>query len=326
MSAGWRTDGSRVAVLSGSAHPALAGAVAEAAGFSRGWCDVEVFPDRELHVVVAGVRDRDVVVVQPTGPPADRNLLELLLIADAAHRSGCRRITAVVPYFGYARQDRSTAHGEALGARVVADVLNSAPIEGVVVVDPHSPAVETMLRATVVRISAVAILADALQKTLSSDLVVVAPDLGAVKLADRYATMLDAPVAYARKRRLSGADVQHVDVVGDVRGRTPLIVDDIISTGATIAAAVVALQNAGAKQPMDVAATHGVFAPAVHRTLRALPLRRIVVSDTLASAHTGVATDVVGVAGVIAHALTSGASGSAAPRDLVGRGEGPWTA
>ena len=184
------------------------------------------------------VRDRDVYLLAPTGPPVNDNLVELMLLLDACRRGGAARCTAVVPYLGYARQDRRSQQGQALGLRTVADALAAAGADRLVVVDPHSRAVEAAFSVPVLTLTAVPVLAAAAGAGPPHPQVVVAPDLGAVKLAEHYAALLGLPVAVVRKSRLTGATVAAEDLVGAVTGLAPLVVDDMISTAGTVEAAV----------------------------------------------------------------------------------------
>jgi ribose-phosphate pyrophosphokinase len=292
-------------VLAGSANPALAAAVASHLGVESAPRLVEVFPDGEVHVLVeADVCGCDVWIVQPTSPPAERHLIELLLLADACRRAGCARVSAAVPYFGYGRQDRRTAVGEALGSRVAADALAVARLDRLVVVDPHSQALEAMLSIPVDTLSAVPLLAGALQPWLPADAVVVAPDLGAAKLAERYAALLDLPAAHVRKTRFSGRDVRAVEVVGPVRSRTPVIIDDMISTGGTLAAASSAVLRAGSHDRVLVAVTHALLAGSAPETLASLPLDRMFAADTVVpAAALPDCGEVVSVAPLLADAI-----------------------
>lgn len=271
-----------IRLFSGSANPRLAQAVAEALGVPLGECELGCFPDDELSVRLhESTRGCDVYLVQPTSPPADRHLFELLLMADAARRAGAARVTAVVPYFGYARQDRRTGGREPVAARVVADMLGAGAIDRLVAVDVHTPAIEGFFSVPVETLSAVPLLAQAAKAHAASAPVLVAPDLGAVKLAERYARVLQAPVAIVHKTRVSGSEVRVTGITGDVLHRAPIIVDDMISTGGTIEAAADAAIVAGCTPQMTVVASHGLFVgPAVER-LRRLPLTSIVVTDSV---------------------------------------------
>jgi ribose-phosphate pyrophosphokinase len=207
-----------------------------------------------------------VYLIQPTSPPVEAYLLELLLLADACRRAGAAQLTAVIPYFGYVRQDRR-ASGL---SRIVAVDLRTAALEGVF----------TMPRE---HLSAVPLLAEAVRPGLAPNGVLVAPDLGAVKRAERYAGLLHLPVAIVHKTRISGAEVRVRGITGEVQGRVPLLVDDMISTGGTIREAVTALLAAGCVPEITVVARQGLFVGPAGERLRAVPLRRIVVTDSVAA-------------------------------------------
>ncbi|MCC2274408.1 ribose-phosphate diphosphokinase [Streptomyces sp. ET3-23] len=271
-----------VRVVAGTAHPALAGAVAATLGAVSVECEPMCFPDGELRPVVGHVRGGDVYVVQPTGPAVNECVIELLLLLDACRRGGADRITAVVPYFGYARQDRRTRSGQPVGARVMAEALAAAGADRMLVVDPHTAALEAMCGIPVDMLTAVPVLAGALAQETAETAVVVSPDLGAVKLAEHYAGRLRRPVAVVRKTRVSGMSVHAEELVGDVAGRPAVIVDDMISTGGTVEAAVQVLLGHGAAPDITVAATHGLLAGPARERLGHLPIRRLYVTNTLA--------------------------------------------
>jgi ribose-phosphate pyrophosphokinase len=242
---------------------------------------VERFPDGELRPTVTSVRGDDVYVVQPTGPPVNDNIIELMLLLDACRRAGAARLTALVPYFGYARQDRRSHQGQPVGARVMVDALQSAGGHRLVVVDPHTTALEAMCAGPVDVLTAVPVLAQALGSVFAPDTVVVAPDLGAVKLAERYASLLGLTVAVVRKTRVSGSAVVAEELVGDVDGRPALIVDDMISTGSTIEAAARVLVRRGAVSPILVAASHGLLMGDAAARLAEVGVGRLFVTDSL---------------------------------------------
>ncbi len=272
----------RLTILSGTANSALAGAMAVALGTVVRDCNITRFPDGELGISIdESVRGDDVFLVQPARPPVNEHLMELLLLADACRRAGAARITAVMPYVGYARQDRRTGRS-ALGGRLMADLLAASGVDGVVAVDMHTPAIEGFFGAPVEHLSAVPLLAERVRSALPRDSVIVAPDLGAAKLAERYARILDLPVAFVHKRRLTATEVAVHHVTGDVAGRAPLIVDDMISTGATIEAAANAILAAGARTAITVAATHALLVGRAVEWLRGLGLQRLVVTDSVA--------------------------------------------
>lgn len=281
-------------IVSGTANPELAAAIGSELGVEPTPCEVSRFPDGEIRPVVGHVRGADVYVVQPTGPPVNEHLLELFLLLDACRRGGAGRVTAVTPYFGYARQDRRGRSGEAVGARVAADALAGAGAQRLVVVDPHTAALESMCAIPVEMLTAVPVLAADLAAELESGAeadgpavdgaVVVAPDLGASKLAEHYASLLGWPVAVVRKTRLTGTTVSAEELVGDVRGRRPVVVDDMISTGGTVEAAARVLVAHGAVADAVVVATHGLLVgPAAERLAGARP-RLLVITDTVAPA------------------------------------------
>jgi len=272
-------------IVPGTANPLLASGVARTLGVGQVACELDRYPDGELRPAVEHLRGDDVYVIQPTGPAVSDHLVELLLLLDACHRGGAGRITAVVPYFGYARQDRRSRTGEAVGARVVADALAASGAQRLIVVDPHTAALEAMCGIPVEMLTAVPALAGALAAWVPGDAVVVAPDLGAVKLAEHYASLLKLPVAVVRKTRVTGATVRAEEIAGDVGGRTAVIVDDMISTGATIEAAASVLMARGAAPGIVVAATHGLLVAGAVGRLGRLPVRCVVITDSLPRGH-----------------------------------------
>jgi len=293
-------------LFSGTANLALAGAIADSAGIPLGRAEIETFPDGELHVTVAeSVRGRDVYLLQPTPAPAERHIFELLLLADACRRGGAERVTGVLPYVGYARQDRRTAPGEAPAARVMADVLATGRFHRLVAIDLHSAALEGFFPIPLEHLSAVPVLVQALRERGVRPGVVVAPDLGAAKLAERYAGLLELPVAIVHKTRLSGAEVRVRQISGAVRGLAPLIVDDMISTGGTISAAVAALRDAGSESEIIVAATHALLVGPARERLAQASLASLFVTDSVLGGRVpGLPLHCVSVAPLLAQVLT----------------------
>lgn len=290
-------------IVSGTAGRHLADGIAPLLGTEPSSCAVERFPDGELRPAVAEVRGDDVYVTQPTGPPVNEHVVELLLLLDACRRAGAGRISAVVPYFGYARQDRRSRPGEAVGARVMIDAIASAGADRLLVVDPHTPALEAMAQIPVEMVTAVPTLASALATTLDPNAVVVAPDLGAVKLAERYATQLSRPVAVVRKSRITGTTVHAEQIVGDVQGRPPAVVDDMISTGGTIEAAVRLVLRQGADSRAVVVATHGLLVGECVQRLSGLPIQRLLLTDSTVPTESGLPVEVCSIAPLLADAI-----------------------
>ena len=270
-------------LLTGSASFSLAHAIATELGTSLGTCDLQRFPDGELHVEIHDtVRGHDVYLIQSTSPPVQEHLLELLLLADAARRAGAARLTAVMPYFAYARHDRRARGREPVGARLIADLLHASGLERVVAVDLHTTALEGFFSVPLEHLTAVPLLAEAARPSLAEDQVIVAPDLGAVKLAERYAKLLQLPIVVVHKVRVSGEEVRTLGLIGEVQGRAPLIIDDMVSTGGTIEAAVKALLQAGCRPEITLATSHPLFVGFAAERLRALPIQRCLVTDSVA--------------------------------------------
>ncbi|HEY7467843.1 MAG TPA: ribose-phosphate pyrophosphokinase [Dehalococcoidia bacterium] len=295
-------------LFAGSANHPLAAAVADALGTRLAPTTVERFPDGEVHIELRqDPRGREVVILQPTSPPPDEHLFELLAMADACRRAGAARITAVMPYFGYARQDRRAAGLEAVSARLVADLLVTAGVQRVIAMDPHTQAIDGFFVIPIERVTAVPALADALRPHLPANGVVVAPDLGAAKLAETYGRLLDLPVAIVHKTRTGPEAVSASRVSGDVRDKVPIIVDDMISTGGTIEAALWAVVSAGAQRGNAlVAATHGLFVGSCVNRLKGLEIKRLFVTDSVALVPTpGLQVERVTAAPILAAALNS---------------------
>ncbi|MBV9772783.1 MAG: ribose-phosphate pyrophosphokinase, partial [Gemmatimonadetes bacterium] len=246
-------------VFGGTANPPLAAAIAKELNVPLGQRVVERFPDGEVSVrIEESVRGKEVFVVQPTSPPVNDHLMELLAFTDALQRAAAERIVAVVPYFGYARADRRHRRREPITASLVAALMQTAGVDHLLAVDLHTPQIEGFFGIPVDTLSAVSVLCDSLRRRLPADTVVVSPDAGRVQLATEYARRLDAGLAVLHKRRESGTETAVTHLVGDVGGRACLLVDDMISTGGTLVQSVRALREAGGRE-FFVAATHGLL-------------------------------------------------------------------
>jgi ribose-phosphate pyrophosphokinase len=280
--------------------------VEHALGLHFGACAAERFPDGEVFVRLdQPVRGREVILLQATCAPVNDHLIELLALADACRRAAAARVVAVVPYFGYARSDRRDGRRTPITASLVAALMQTAGIDQVVTVDVHTPAIEGFFHVPLDNLSAVPLLAAALRAHVATGSVVVAPDLGAVRLANRYAVQLDLPTAVCHKHRLNATEVSVTRITGDVTGRSCVIVDDMIATGSTISESVRALRQAGARPDITVAATHAVFVPGALKKLADAGVRTLLVSDSIAlGAYSPLLRpDVVSIAPLIAEAI-----------------------
>ena len=270
-------------ILSGSANLSIAESIATKLDVPLAQRTLERFPDSELHIVLQeSVRGDDVFIIQPTCPPVDEHLFELFLMADACRRAGAASLTAVVPYFGYARQDRRSRGREPLSARLIADLISTSGLQRVVTVDIHSRAVESAFAIPLEHLSAVPILAEAVRPSLNRNTVIVSPDLGAVKMAEHYAGLLDLPAAIIHKTRISGEQVKVQRIIGDVCDKEVLVVDDMISTGGTLVEAINALLEARCSPTgVKVSATHALLVGPAAERLGKLPIEKMYVSDSV---------------------------------------------
>ncbi|AFY76989.1 ribose-phosphate pyrophosphokinase [Pleurocapsa sp. PCC 7327] len=269
-------------LFSGTANRDLAIAIARQLGVPLGNCTIRRFPDSEVSVQLdRSVRGQEVFIVQPTSPPVDENLLELLAFADACRRAAADRITAIVPYFGYARSDKRHGERQAIMASLVAELMQTAGIDRLITVDLHAAQIEGFFRIPVDSLSATPTLYQALRDRTPSETVVVSPDSGRIPMAIEFAQRLGTTVAVLHKQRQSDIETTVTHVVGDVRDKTCLIVDDMITTGGTIATSIEALLAAGAKPRISVAATHGLFVKDALTKLDREELHEIFVTDTV---------------------------------------------
>ena len=290
-------------VFSGNANRNLANSIVRLLQVPLGECAIERFPDGEISVSLAEpVRGREVFIVQPTSPPVNDHLVELLAIVDACRRSAARRITAIIPYFGYSRSDKRHGRREPIMASMVALLLQAVGIDHVVSVDLHAAQIEGFFHIAGDTLSAVPVLSDALSKRLPDGAVIVSPDEGGVKMAAHYAQQLGAAVVVIHKQRESGAETRVLHVVGNVYDRPSVIIDDMISTGGTVGGSVDALLEAGARPEIYVVATHGLFLPGSREKLSHEAVREILVTDTvMVESWHGLA--VVSIAPLIASAI-----------------------
>lgn len=292
-------------IFAGTANPGLAAAIAAEQGMLPGACSIERFPDGESSVqLLEAVRRKEVFLVQPLSPPVNDHLVELLALADACRRAAASRITAVVPYLGYARSDKRHGRREPVSGRMVADVLEAIGVDHVVTMDLHAPQIEGFFHIPVDSLTAIPTLCNILHEKLPDGIVVVAPDAGALRMATDYAHRLAGTVAVLHKRRESGTGTQVTHLVGDVVGKSCLLVDDMISTGGTLASGIEALLKAGARPELTIAATHGLLLPGARQKLTHEAVKKILITDTVAGAPKDWPNlQVVSIAPVIAGAL-----------------------
>lgn len=271
-----------IRLFSGSANPELADSVASELRIPLGRRLLQRFPDGEVEFrLEQTVRGRDVYLLQSAGPPVNEHLMELLVMIDACRRAAAGRITALVPYYGYSRQEKKSRGREPITARLVADLLTVAGANRVVSIDLHSPAIQGFFNIGMDHLTAVPILIEHLRLHREPDMVVVSPDTGRAKLAEKYARALGLPLVVLHKQRLGGAETEIHAVVGDVRGRRPIIIDDMITTGGTIHNAVQALLQAGATPELTVAATHGLLVGKALEHLSDPAIAEVAITDTV---------------------------------------------
>src|ERR1700678_1864385 len=268
-------------IFCGTANPQLADEVCQFLGMQRGQAQVTRFSDGEAYVQIQeNVRGCDVFAIQPTCRPVDENLIELLLIVDALKRASARRITAVMPYFGYARQDRKDKPRSPISSKLMADLLTTAGIHRALIVDLHTPQLQGFFNIPVDHLFASPVLVDHFRKLNLPNLTVVSPDAGGVERARFFAKKVDAALAIVDKRRVEMNVAEVMNVIGDVKGRTCLIIDDLIDTAGTLVKVAQALMDNGANA-VYACCTHPVLSgPAVENLVNS-PITELVVTDTI---------------------------------------------
>lgn len=268
-------------IFSGSSNPALASAVCNYLGIPVGGAKLDRFPDGEKVIRVEDdVRGRDCFVVQSTCEPVDEHLVELLIYLDCLRRASARRVTAVVPYFGYARQDRKDEGRVPITAKLVANMITTAGADRVLAIDLHAHQLQGFFDIPVDHLAGELVLSKYFRDLKIERLTVVSPDVGNMKTASRYASILGGDLAIVHKRRLSGSKVDAQEVIGEVRGRNILMCDDIIATAGTVCGAASLLKERGAEK-IYVGGTHGVLAPQAVDRLNKAPIDQVVVTDTI---------------------------------------------
>jgi len=273
-------------IFSGSSNPALAGEVCKYLEIPLGGAEIERFPDGEKAVRVEDdVRGRDCFVMQSTCNPVDEHLVELLIFLDCLRRASASRITAVIPYFGYARQDRKDEGRVPITAKLVANMITTAGASRVLAIDLHANQLQGFFDIPVDHLAGELVLGKYFRDLKIKKLTVVSPDVGNIKMASRYAAHLGGDLAIVHKKRLCGSKVQAQEIIGEVRGRNILMCDDIIATAGTVCGAASLVKERGADK-VYVGATHGVFTPEALERLPNTPIDQVVVTDTIPQSKT----------------------------------------
>ena len=268
-------------IFSGSAHPKLAAEIAEFLGVTPGQARLRRFPDSEVAFQIdENIRGTDVFILQPTSNPVDQHLMELMIMTDAFRRSSAARITAVIPYYGYARQDRKDKPRVPISAKLVANVLSASGVNRVLTMDLHKAQIQGFFDIPVDHLFAAPVIVDYLSRQQIDKLTIVAPDAGGAERARAYAKRLGGELAVIDKRRSEDGTAEVMNVIGEVEGRTCVIADDIIDTAGTIQKGAQALKAAGAARIL-ACAIHGVLSgPAIERIEKS-PIEKLIVTNTV---------------------------------------------
>lgn len=269
-------------VFTGSAHRELAEEITQILGITLGRATTRRLPDSETHVIIEEVvRDQDVFLIQPCSAPVNDHLIELLLYLDAFRRASAHRVSVVIPYFPYARQERMAQGREAISARVVANMLEWMGAERVVYVDIHSRAIQGFFNIPVDPLSAMPLLADYFRGPEYADSAIVSPDVGRASMAGQYAELLNLPLVVMQKRRTSFSSTETTHVVGDIVGRRPIVIDDVVA-GGSVLKQLDALYDAGAEGKTTFSITHPVLLPtALKRLDEDERIDKLVVTNTI---------------------------------------------
>jgi len=268
-------------LFSGRANPELANKIAKYIGVPLGKMVLNSFSDKEMYVRInENVRGKDVFLIQPTSPPANENLMELLIMIDAFQRASARRITAVISYYGYGRQDRKDEPRVPITAKLVANLVTTAGADRVLAIDLHAAQIQGFFDIKVDHLFAAPVFVDYFISKNLNNLVILSPDMGGIRRARAYANRLDASLAVIDKRRTGANKAEVLNVVGKVKGKQILIVDDMIDTGGTLIAAVRALIKKGV-QEIYVSATHPILSGSAYEMIESSSLKELVVTDTI---------------------------------------------
>ena len=272
---------SHIKIFTGNANPELAKEICDYLGIDLGDSVVSKFSDGEINVEIdESVRGKDVYIVQPTCEPGNEHIMELLIMVDAIRRASARRITAVIPYYGYARQDRNSRGREPITAKLIANLLTKAGCRRVLTMDLHAQQIQGFFDVPVDHLYAAPIIANYFQSLELDDLVVVSPDIGGVARARKFAELLHAPLAIIDKRRPKPNVSEVMNIIGDIDGKNVILIDDIIDTAGTITNAAKALKERGAKE-VYASCSHAVLSgPAIDR-LNDCPIKEVVTTNSI---------------------------------------------
>lgn len=292
-----------ISIFAGRSNPALARNIAEAYGQSLGEVIVKNFSDGEIYVKYdESIRGTDLFLIQSTQPPGD-HWLELFFLIDAAKRASASRITAVIPYFGYARQDRKDQPRVSIGAKVIANMLSSAGIDRILTMDLHAPQIQGFFDVPVDHLYGSAVFIDYLRSLDIADLVVVAPDVGASKMARAYARRLGgAGIALIDKRRPRQNEAEVMNIIGNVKGYNVLLIDDLVDTAGTLVGAAKALRQAGARDIL-AACTHPLLSGPAYDRIEHSEISTLLVTDTVPLKRASERIEVISVSEVFADAI-----------------------
>ncbi len=272
---------SEMVLFCGRQNPGLGTKIAEYLAMPLGKARIAEFPDGETIIKLdENIRGRDVFIVQPTSHPVNDSLMELLIFIDCARRASARRVTAVIPYFGYARQDRKDEGRTPITAKLCANLISTAGADRVLVIDLHANQIQGFFDIPVDNLGAEPVLRAYFDNLELENLALVSPDVGNIKRARTFAQHLGGEMAIIDKRRISGKDIENQNLIGNVEGKTVLMIDDIIATAGTTASSAVFCKSNGAKK-IYVGATHGVFCEPALERLKDAPIDQIVITDTI---------------------------------------------
>jgi ribose-phosphate pyrophosphokinase len=293
-----------VRIFSGTANQPLAKAICASIGVELGACTVSSFPDGETFVKIEeNVRGEDVYLVQSTSPPTNHNLMEMFIMMDALRRASASRITAVIPFYGYARQDRKDQPRVPITAKLVANLIVAAGANRILTMDLHAQQIQGFFDIPVDHLYAAPVMYDYLKKKNLPELVVVSPDIGGLKMAHAYSQVLEAGLAIVAKRRKSATEVESMAIIGEIRGKTVLMVDDLTETAGTLTTAAELLRKKGAKR-IYACVSHAILNDVGIERLRKSRIDELITTDTvLRPAIDGVRITTLSVAGLLGEAI-----------------------